>query len=346
MGIFAEIGLAIWNAFTWVLKLIDDVTKYINDEVQKILDKIHFDTILKVHRIATIVSVDYRNFIGQMYGKLAEMSKALGVGAETLSLMTQSARVLILDTAALAGKPLHEGELDFLLVMGKQFEGIAKGAEFYARMPHALFDRFETRVYGPQLEKRSEIMGGFGRTINTALDYAESTVEKTDEIIDDLFELGQSIPGQIGDAIVDAVAPIKKKFTDFQTDVWEPFKAQSEGVLTQLGLDRDLVRKDTQNIIDRLKSPADYLLEIDKLEAPERLKEEWKIGALAARSYADETAANTVDINVVRQNLAVIAAIMATPGKPPAWYVGEEKGILISPVYTPGEATSWFRGDF
>lgn len=114
LAISAEITTTVNNAATALYLETSTQVNAIKASYNMFLEAIHYDTLLKIHEIAYIVSGDYRVQVNKIYGRIAEVSEALGLGAQFINLALRNARAITLDVNASIGRFYDIGEIAWM----------------------------------------------------------------------------------------------------------------------------------------------------------------------------------------------------------------------------------------
>jgi len=180
-----------------------------------------------------------------------------------------------------------------------------------------------------------------------------NVVEKTGEIIGnivtvraDINALVMGLPEKISRQIDDAISPYVSKFDDFITDTYDPYKREIDGIIGGLKEYQDELGKRAVELAERLKKPADYLLEIDYMPEDERLDQERKIADISTREYHRDVDAFTplsepasAELEQIREALKIA---LPMPMSFPEEMEGPQRpqGVKAEPRKT------WFVGDY
>jgi len=111
LAISAEITTTVNNAATALYLETSTQVNAIKASYNMFLEAIHYDTLLKIHEIAYIVSGDYRVQVNKIYGRIAEVSEALGLGAQFINLALRNARAITLDAVSYTHLTLPTSDL-------------------------------------------------------------------------------------------------------------------------------------------------------------------------------------------------------------------------------------------
>jgi len=307
---------------------------------------IRFQTFVGVHKIALLVSEEYRLIMSEVYGEIRKVSSALGYGPEFLLLLTQNSKKLIQDVGSTFGREWDLTEVQWLSTF-QDYMGKFSGAAYkYRDNPEALLYDLGRWVEQPAVNTKGAFMAKLVETV-------DDTVEKTEEIVgnivtvrDDIDKLVKDLPEDISKQIAEAIDPYVSKFDDFITDKYDPgMKAFNEVFDTIKAYQAELKTR-ADELIERLKKPADYLLEIDSLSDEDRLDQEIKIDDLSSRYYKRELTVRSEAMEPISAELGKIRDILTRPLELAFMGVEEVTAPMPIPIGEIDPSKTWFVGDF
>lgn len=274
MSLLSKLGLAI-EVFAASLKI----------SISSFLTAIQFDTLISIHRVAYLVSEDYRDTMRKVYGEIVAVSEALGYGPYFMTLFLQNTRNLVLDVSTTLGMKYDLAQVQWIANLHDYLKFFSAATYRYVKDPEALFYDMERWVDRPALDKKGEFLQGIILTLRNATEGIEAIVNNVTTIRDDLDRLVRQLPETIREEIQPHIQPIIDNFDDFIADNYDPYKRQMDNIINTLSDVQDTNRNNISGLVDRLKKPADYLLEIDMLEDWERTEQEIKVADISTRQF-------------------------------------------------------------
>jgi hypothetical protein len=310
------------------------------------LTAIHFSTLVGVHKIAFLVSEDYRNVIRQVYGQITKVSEALGYGPYFLALALQNTRNLVLDVSTSMGMRYDLAEVSWLGTFQGYLKNFAGATYRYANNPEALFFDLSRWVEKDALDKKGAFVEGLVKTIEKTTEAVAGAIESVVVIRDDLHKLVLDLPDKIRLQIEPAVMPYIEKFDTFIYETYDPYKIELDGIIDTIKGLQSTQRLEVTDLVDRLKRPADYMLEIDGFTDKDRLDQEIKFDDLSSRYYKRQITGIGEAVSPINMEMKLISEIVTRPLE--LVFMGVEE--LTAPVPIPiGEidpSKTWFVGDF
>lgn len=310
------------------------------------LTAIHFDTLVGVHKVAFLVSEDYRGVMRQVYGEITKVSEALGYGPYFLTLALQNTRNLVLDVSTSMGMRYDLAEVSWLGTFQGYMKNFAGAAYKYSNNPEALFFDLSRWVERDALDKKGVFIEGLVKTIERTTEAIAGAVEQVVVIRDDLSKLVLDLPDKIRGQIEPVIMPYIERFDTFIIDTYDPYKRELESIIDKIESLQGSQRSRLTDIVDRLKKPADYCLEIDKLEDWEREDQEKKFDDLSSRYYNRELTVSTEAMGTISAELGKIRDILTRPLE--LAFMGVEEVTAPVPI-SIGEidpSKTWFVGDY
>jgi len=310
------------------------------------LEAIHFTTLLSIHEIAYIVSNDYRAMWSKVYSEFGEVSYALGYSADFLNIIIRDSRNVVLDAAAMMGQSYDLAEVTWI----KSFQGYLKvfsdQASKYTKNPAAVFYDIDRMLTKPAIDNKAGIMQMTFQTIDSAIKFVRTGIEQTDKLRVDLGKLVSDLPHQIRDEIKPWFDKVTKDFADWIQTEYRPSLKIIDGVINALGIQQEVQRKETRDLVNRLRRPGDYLKEIDDFTEDERRRQEREISEIAFRTSAEESENWVRATNLEATKLVEEGRILRAPTERAAWEIYEVE-VPERPAGAPVEPReTWFVGDF
>jgi len=252
------------------------------------LTAIHFDTLVGIHKIAFLVSDDYRAVVHNIYSELSRVSNALGFGPYFLLLALQNTRNLVLDISTSLGMRYDLAEVNWLSTLQGYLGNFAGAAHRYANNPEAFFFDLSRWVERDALDLKGAFIEGLVKTIENATDSIEQVVNEVTVIRDGLAELIMDLPTSIRNQLEPAIMPYIQRFDTFISEKFDPYKQELDSIITKIQSLQNTQKTKVTTLIDRLKRPGDYLSEINNFEGMDRLSQTRQIADLASEEWSDD----------------------------------------------------------
>jgi len=310
------------------------------------LTVIHFDTLVGVHKIAFLVSDEYRNVMRGVYGEITKISDALGYGPYFLTLALQNTRNLVLDVSTSMGMQYDMAEVMWLSTFQGYLRKFSGAAYRYSNNPEALFFDLSRWVERDALSRKGVFIEGLVKTVERTTEAIAGAVEQVVVIRDDLSKLVLDLPEAIRSQVEPAIMPYIEKFDTFIIDTYDPYKRELESIIDKIESLQGSQRSKLTDLVDRLKKPGNYVLEIDKLEDWEREEQEKIFDDVSSRQYKRGLTEMTAVSKPFSAELGRIREAMTRPLE--LAFIGVEEVVAPAPIPIGEIAPSktWFVGDF
>ena len=329
----------VWNQILgWV--------KVITAGFKAFLDAIHYKTLVALHKIAYLVSSEYRAVSNKVYGEISRASSALGLGPHYLELFYQSARVLILDVSTSLGRGYDVAQLEWLSTFNGYLKVFNSRAYRYKNDPALLFYDLEQLVERPALDAKGAGTAAIFNTLDSLLTSTENTVTNIQKINTDVEQLVFNLPQSVREHIQPYTDKVTKKVDEFIENSYNPAMNTLNALILAIKGTQETTKGALAGVIARIAKPANYLLEIDSMDDLDRIDQENKIAGVASRGYAQDSNYVAGETHGEYVHLEAIAAAL--------------QAVIISPVTFPQEVNlpqrsaiepatpreTWFIGDF
>jgi hypothetical protein len=310
------------------------------------LTAMHFSTLVGVHKIAFLVSDDYRNVIRQVYGEITKVSEALGYGPYFLTLALQNTRNLVLDVSTSMGMRYDLAEVSWLGTFQEYLKNFAGATYRYANNPEAVFFDLSRWVEKDALDKKGAFIEGLVKTIEKTTEAVTGAIESVVVIRDDLSKLVTDLPDKIKLQIEPAIMPYIEKFDTFIYETYDPYKKELDGIIDTIKGLQSTQRLGMTDLVDRLKRPADYMLEIDGFTNKDRLDQERKFDDLSSRYYKRQITGIGEAVSPINMEMKRISEIVTRPLELMFMGVEEVTAPVPGPIGEIDPSKTWFVGDY
>ena len=252
------------------------------------LTAIHYNTLIGIHKIAELVSSDYRQVMRGVYAELSRVSDALGYGPYTLLLLTQNSKNLIHDVSSTFGMEWDLSEVHWLSTFQAYMKKFSGAAYKYRDNPEALLYDLSRWVEKDALNAKGAYMAALTQSVDNLLRNVQNFVGDITLVRDDINKLVADLPESIRLQVAPVIAPYITKFDDFITDTYDPYRQEITAIVDGLQVVQREIQSRADELVDRLKKPSDYLLEIDNMSEEDRLDQEMKLSELSNREFYRE----------------------------------------------------------
>lgn len=312
---------------------------------QSFMQAIHFKELLQFHKIALILSKDYRDMMNKVYKQISDFSNQVFGNAEMMHLLLQSSRQLIYSLSATVGAPVDIAEIEYVQYLDLALQKIGDNAERYRDNPESVLDDMAEWVYSPITEKYSEVNRGFIQTISGLVEGVDAVAKEVFTINEQTQAVVSYLPQPLRGTLQDALSPIDKRITDFRYDIYEPRMSELEHVINQADKTAWQNRDNISALTDRLINPVDYIKELNlkppKVRFPEKVDLRETINEDIIQGEREDT--KYLDTVIEEIDLSKAAAGIPLPEPPPA--PAEMKLEPKEPEKLPS-TPGWFVGDY
>ena len=248
------------------------------------LAAINWSMVLAVHNIAYLLSNDYRNMINGLYQQIGQVSKAIGLGAESLYLFYQNARTLVIDASTSLGQRYDLATISWLNSFSSYLKTISGDMRRYANNPGDLIVDIAQYLEKPAQDAKAEGMQVVYSSIQALSGFVDTALQTTKTLEQDVKHLVADLPESIRRYAKPLTDKLDKDLNDFVKLVYLPAKRAIDGALEGFGQEQDAQKTRIHNIAQRIARPGRYLKEVDALADDERLADENDIGEMANRA--------------------------------------------------------------
>lgn len=341
-AVIAGIAATLWELY----KIAKTWYDRIHAAVNFIAEVIHYTELKKVDWILRLTWTSYRETWEELYATVSRVSLALGRDADFFALALRASRNMARASAALMGQKWSEHEPKWIAMTNDFLGNVQRNADEYARNPEHFFSMIDYYIDDPRTS------AGMNRGIflwdlldETAKRTAAAGVELV-ELNKNLTQFQESLPDFLEPLIGPIIQPMldlldfteTSKFDDAMLTLHEAMEVFDTGI--------EHNRLDLDGLIDRLKMPGDFLLEITKLDEIARRIQESRIAQAASAELArgvDELTELAKPISMTLQALADALKIKIPPVE---WAVPEVEAPVPIPIGEIEPALTWFVGDY
>lgn len=309
-------------------------------------EAIHLKTLLQLHEIAYIVSSDYRKMMQRVYGRISEVSDALGFYPQFIGLALRNARTVVLDASTLLGRKYDLGEITWFQNLNEFCTELGDNFKKYKKNPEAIFDLLDQLIIKPQCD----VAGEASRTVLGTMD---QLVERTGEMVNAMMEVTDGVNTFISDLPAawkgDIAKVIRKQIENFNW--WEKNRfaptIDALDTIVEALQEKDATHKKAiDELVAQILKPGDALYSIDKLPFDERLDQENKVYEYMSRRYQEHSDNLVIESAGVMEQLETIASALKEPLEKVEWLVPEIEAPQERPQEEIEQTETWYVGDY
>lgn len=347
IGSFVKsIGAFTFKFVTGTFDFVVNAIKGLGSVVKSFMEFIHFKELLQLHKVAMILSKDYRQMMLKVYQEISKFSEQVFGWSQTLHMIIQNSRSFIYSVTSAVGFPTDVGEIEWLYTLDETLVKVSDNAERYMDNPEAVFDDMVEWVYKPLGDKYAEINSGF---INTLVQVSQGLQATAEAVFDARQKLGGVIaylPEPLRGNLDDRFEGVFSTIDRWQIDVYQPTVDRLDRALSEHSVRQQETQYRMQRLTNRLINPVDYLRELENLppvqERDERRKLELEVSwPFRERSKEIDDRAEDVDRDWKERPHPGTerAPVSGTPEQ------AERKPFFERIVLPPAEP-GWFVGDY
>jgi len=346
MGWLWAAAAAAVDVIVWAVKAIDAFFTAVDKYVTPFLDRIHFDTLMRINRLAEIVSADYREMMNKVYAEISDFSNAIGFGPYGLAVFIENARQVVLDTSAMAGNRYDIGQVYWVADLQRLLTKIHVTSSAISRNPLILFQHFDELIREKRVNEAAETARWLRLDIDNIINRADIVVTALGTVTQDLRKLNQDLPSSIRSAIGPMLEGILGPFDDWKRDVYDPYRDDLKTSLRVLGQRSNMLEGFAVHITDRLKKPGDLVKDVDLLPLEEKERQEDLISDVASRTFGREVSRVSSFVGTARSELDAVSRLLRATPEPVTWLTLEPPEVLGLSGASKSPHKTWFPGDY
>lgn len=337
-----EVGITemgFWQKLSWWI--YDLKLKF-----EKLLNAIHFKTILAIHQVAMLVSPQYRAMMQRIFHSLSEYSKAIGMGPAFIDLAIRSTRTLVLDASSSLGHSYDMGQITWLMEMDGFLKTLAANTKRYADNPFLIFTDLEEDI-----ERRySNVHGNFELGVLNTIDSlivgigkAAGDIEKIDQ---DALKLLNDLPTMIKSRIDPEILKTMQAIDGFIAGEFLPKIGAINGVITQYGNDIRAAAAAASAAAARILTPKQTVMSLRDLPVIEQDEVLAGLDALDNRRTADMLLKITQWHRPVNDEFERLLQLPEPAKAPPVFLTLEHTLASVPDLQAPVSVSGPFVGDY
>jgi len=338
--------LQVQSTLHTVYNAVSILSKAVYAGVKAFLKAIHFKTLMKIHKIAMLVSPSYRKMMAKIYKEISRCSYNMQLGLTFLNTMLNDARNVVLDVSSIMGRPYDLSQVNWLYSMNGFLQEIGGNVNKYTQNPAAVIDWLNQKIYKPSLDAKASFQAHLFTILETSVEVVDNMVDKVINLRENVDQTILHLPSSISEKIYNEINPHLESFDKFIEDEYRPIAKNVSNILDVL---TDTTRSQTDKLgllTDSILNPGDLLSNIDHLPELERLRQEAQIGEISTRSTNREMGKINEEISDAYKGLSEIFAASVLIVPPAPYHVPEIKGLYYPIGAIPAGKKSWFVGDF
>lgn len=345
-GEVAIVWSEVWQVtHSWFEKIVDGI-RALAEKFRKLLEIIHFKTILAVHQILMIVSPQYRAMMQRLYASITRLSKALGFGPEFIMLAVHNTRTLVFDAAHTLGLDFDGGRLHWLEDLDRITTGIAKYPKRYKNHPELLFEDLGTWVETARHNAASDTQLTTTESVLSIIGKAGDIAEDVSKVTRDLNKLLLDLPAMLKDHIGAAtLRTLQMVGTTLDTDI-RPRLSGIDKIIAPFGADIAAAKAAAAAAAARILTPKETVTALAALPIVEQDEVLAGLDALDNRRTADMLLKVTQWSKPVDDEFQRLLQL-PTPVKPPPVFLTLEHSLAPVPdLKAPVSGSGPFVGDY
>jgi len=328
----------IWSAGSWI--------KTGQAVFSRVMDAIHFRTIMSIHNIAYMTSKAYRGVFIDITTAISKVSKDLGLDPYYIQNALENARIVVHDLGATLGQSWDLSEITWLNTMNDFLTTIKEKTDLYSQKPAALLWDIYQKIYKPAYDTKASTARVVFDAVDKNIQAIEKQFEKVDTLSKSFSKLIIELPAEVRKEIEPTVRPMLDMW---KTTIKNEYMKEFRKIAKLIGYNAEALEssKDRLYSLSRLIAfPGNLLEGVDDLSPLSKANQERKIAEVANRAYSPYQDLVVQDFTQTQAAIAHRLANPIPPSKPPAWYLPETPGIISPPGIIPKPRTSWQVGDF
>ena len=281
IGIITTIGQATLKTTQFIVR----VSKDISESIKAFLNAIHFSTILQIDNIAALVSSEYRDIRRQIFGEISKVSKVLFGTTEFMHSLLLNTRAIILDVSTSMGKTYDLAELSWIETEADILKSVQYQAQKYNQHPDKFLEDINKNWLKPALDLKGKMTQAMLLNLDAIGENVRLISNEADEIRNVIASVTDNVPSQVKDLILPYIDDVTKTFDKWQIEKFTPIRIQLEDTAVALGKSLNVTNEDVLAVKNRIKTPATFIKEIEKLSPQDRQQEEIYLADVSSRAY-------------------------------------------------------------
>lgn len=339
-------GLSLWSIGQIITRGISFYLQAVQTGLHAIASATHFYLALKVHRIAWLVSPQYRQLMRTLTHNLVSMGQDLGWGAATMLLLFNDARNIVLTVSGMLGRSYDLSQVIWL----QRMKDVLTWVDIYINrdaFSYNLFiDLLDNFIFKPYTNMTQGWFGGLVGSIDSTLKGVTAMAQTVSRLDQDFRQFIGDIPGDLGVRINRAIRPIWTEIDKFYDVYLWPNIDRLDQAIDVLTANTGQLQDDMVSQLRRLLYPGNYLAEIDNFSGVDRRWQEDLLGDLASRSYSRMSGSWTGYVGPQHDDWQRMIDALAARQHPPRWSVREAEGLRFPAGVAPKPRDTWNVGDY
>lgn len=310
------------------------------------LEAIHFKVIMAIHEVAYIMSEEYREIVNKVFSKISQVSAALGLGANFMTLALMNVRSVVLHTSAIFGRGFDIGEITWIKELNNFLKDFSKDALKYKDKPNKLLWAIDDALTRPYIDSESVAAQTLLIGLDSTLKAVKAVVDDMVRVKGDFLKLVADLPGKMRNEIKPYIEDVLKTWNTWEKDIFKPSLKAIDASITYLDKATEDVKGRVKTVTERIRNPGQYIFEIDALTDYDRLLGEAMIGNVSGRQFARETEAYSDLITekelewtgVIEKLFETFPTVESETATPPA--IAEREKTEVKP------RAGWSVGDY
>jgi len=310
------------------------------------LEAIQFRLIMSMHQIAYLISGEYRQAVSKIFGQIAEVAAAIGIGATFFHLALRDSRNLILSTSAMMGMKYDMADIAYMQSLKTYLTDFATNIHRYENDPAQMLWDMDQMITRPAIDAHGSTMQVVYSSVERLFEGVRAFGEDLTKVRGDLVRLIYDLPGAMTTQIRPWFDKAIESFDKFIKLTYDPAMKVISAGFAAVGAQIGAHETELRSTAARLARPGKYLSEVNNLPEDERKTDELIIGELASRSdreFLDAVTAENTALLLELENSATRALPSPVSIKSP---VIKSEPTVDAPAPTKTRENSPFVGEY
>ena len=341
------------SIINWVVTVARDIySKFVHfvnsveQNFKKVLEIIHFKTILKIHKIVMIVSPQYRAMMKRMYAYMARVSEALGLGPNFMILALQNVRNLVLDVSSMFGKNYDLEQVAWLSTLNNYLKTFNTRVAQYVLDPESLLFDLGELIERPAQDAKAVFQASIISGLDTALEFAAKMGNGLSAIGIDVVTIHNDLPQFIKDRIPDPGIHFWENLTGFMNEHINPVISELQSEVSVWNQELLTSQQTVAGLVGQLRKPGTLIAGIDALPLLERQEQDRILADFSNRRLGRLVYRMTPFVEHSISQLDSNARIAIPPPTVSPALSYEPQSVSVPGVGPSTQRGAWFVGDY
>jgi phage-related protein len=346
LGILADLGAIAVKIVATAIIWTDYYISILYDKFKKILEAIHFKTILQIHQILELVSPQYRAMMKKLYAAIGKVSEAVGLGTHFILLALQNSRNLILDLSTSLGGKYDLAQVQWLNTLNNFLKSVAGKVDQWSNDPESVLYDMAQLIDKPAMDAKGTFMADVWITMDNLLKHADSMVNQVNTISTDLYNTIEGLPSFIKDAIPSGLTDSLEAVQNNIATYIEPKLGELSATISKYAEEAKEIKQRIQDAIDNILTPKETIDALGELAPLDKLDVSAKLTDLIADTTWTVAAKVEAESQEILNTMSDTIAQPWPEVPPPEVLTYEPVSLHRHEMVQASEHSSPFVGDF